>query len=116
MKKVLEKEGVEVLFFNPDADNFSPFSRNDMIITGSPTGGDGLKNIQDFIHKCPYINGGRVSVFVSRQWWGSDKTIKNLMSGVESSGGTVFDFAVIDSDNSAEKFARRLLSLKKTLG
>lgn len=87
----------------------------DLIIIGMETpfwGGEISERFAKFIEGCPYIEGRKVAVFVTKKMTGSKESLKKIMSLVERAGGFLFDFEIVGSEQEAGRFGRRLCSIK----
>lgn len=92
------------------------FSSVDLIVLGGETASwDGglSRELLEFLDRCPYIEGKKIAVFVTRKMMGSGGALRKLMDAVEKRGGFLFDFEEISGGKSAGDFAKRLFSIGK---
>jgi len=121
MKDALSGAGFEAIVFEIDENSENrqilskAFSSSDLIVVGGETiswGGDISPELLAFIDKCPYIEGRKIAIFVTKKLWGSREAKKNLMRAVEHRGGFLFDFEIIGNAADAGEYAGRLASIK----
>ena len=92
------------------AGNLSPY---EFIFVGCPVlsmfKGKLPSELIDFIKRCAGLERKKTIAFIIPRFMGNDKTLKNLMSLLESKGSFVIDFKQIrDIDKDSELLASRL--------
>ena len=92
------------------ADNLSPY---EFIFVGCPVlsvfKGKLPSELIDFIKRCAGLERKKTIAFIIPRFMGNDKSLKNLMSLLESKGSFVIDFKQIrDIDKDSELLASRL--------
>ncbi|MCD4785700.1 MAG: hypothetical protein K8T10_17905 [Candidatus Eremiobacteraeota bacterium] len=124
MGKALRDEGFDVDLFEikeaekTDTFHSGLFSSSKLIIIGlgqtSRSGGIPME-FEEFINNSPFIGGKQIAVFVTKKVNRASTSLKHLMKIVEENGGFLFDFEIIGNEESAEKFALRLSSIRDTI-
>ncbi len=92
------------------AGNFAPY---EFIFVGCPVlsvfKGKLPSELVDFVKRCAGLERKKTIAFIIPQLMGNDKTLKNLMSLLESKGSFIVDFRQIrDIDKDSELLASRL--------
>ena len=92
------------------AGNFAPY---EFIFVGCPVlsvfKGKLPSELVDFVKRCAGLERKKTIAFIIPQLMGNDKTLKNLMSLLESKGSFIIDFKQIrDIDKDSELLASRM--------
>jgi len=92
------------------ADNLVPY---EFIFVGCPVlsvfKGKLPSELVDFVKRCAGLERKKTIAFIIPQLMGNDKTLKNLMSLLESKGSFIIDFKQIrDIDKDSELLASRM--------
>ncbi len=116
-KKILsaiERKGHELKIIKTErgvtADNLLPY---ELIFVGCPVlsmfKGKLPSELVDYIKRCAGLERKKTIAFIIPRLTGNDKTLKNLMSLLESKGSFIIDFKQIkDLDKDSELLASRL--------
>lgn len=125
MEKILRNDGFDIDVFEIREEESASgsfqsglFSSSKLIIIcmGQTSRGSGIPiKFEEFINNCPFIGGKQIAVLVTKKIFGASTSLKHLMKIVEENGGFLFDFEIIGNEESAEKFAQRLSSIRDTV-
>ncbi len=86
------------------------FKRYDLVLAGSPIfaffGGKIDEDLGEFLKNCKNTVGQKAVAFVNSKFIGSSKSLKKVMTKLESIGCMVYDFRSFSELKTAEKFAK----------